>query len=81
MKWFLIATILQGLLLLSLLYSNIVLLIYHPPTFKRPFDMTLIHAPMRFFLVLQIGLMFPLSLLYASILGVATIRSFIILSA
>ncbi|KAK0484705.1 hypothetical protein IW261DRAFT_1458247 [Armillaria novae-zelandiae] len=62
LKWFLVSTILQGILLLLLLYSNVVLLIYHPPTSKRPFDTMLIHAPMRFFLVLQIGLMFPLSL-------------------
>ncbi|KAK0205376.1 hypothetical protein DFS33DRAFT_1373801 [Desarmillaria ectypa] len=62
LKWFLVSTILQGILLLLLLYSNVVLLIYHPPTAKRPFDTMLIHAPMRFFLVLQIGLMFPLSL-------------------
>ncbi|PBK84625.1 hypothetical protein ARMGADRAFT_1055522 [Armillaria gallica] len=62
LKWFLVSTILQGILLLLLLYSNVVLLIYHPPTSKRPFDTMLIHAPMRFFLILQIGLMFPLSL-------------------
>ncbi|KAG7442841.1 uncharacterized protein BT62DRAFT_359936 [Guyanagaster necrorhizus] len=61
-QWFLLSTILQGILLLLLLYSNVVLLIYHLPTAKRPFDTMLIHAPMRFFLVLQIGLMFPLSL-------------------
>lgn len=63
-SWFLLATIFQGLLLLLLLYSNIVLLIYHRPTSERPFDTMLIHAPLRFFLVLQIMLMFPLSLLY-----------------
>ncbi|KAF9260668.1 hypothetical protein L218DRAFT_906680 [Marasmius fiardii PR-910] len=61
-EWFLFSTILQGLLLLLLLYSNIVLLVYHPPTRKRIFDTMLIHAPVRFFLVLQIALMFPLSL-------------------
>lgn len=63
MRWFLLSTILQGILLLVLLYSNLVLLIYHPPTWDRPFDMMLIHAPLRFFLVLQLSLMFPLSLL------------------
>ncbi|KAJ3840941.1 hypothetical protein F5878DRAFT_723361 [Lentinula raphanica] len=61
-QWFLVSTILQGILLLTLLYSNLVLLIYHQPTSARPFDTMLIHAPLRFFLVLQIGLMFPLSL-------------------
>ncbi|KAK1229927.1 hypothetical protein PQX77_007026 [Marasmius sp. AFHP31] len=61
-EWFLFSTILQGLLLLLLLYSNIVLLVYHRPTRERIFDTMLIHAPIRFFLVLQIALMFPLSL-------------------
>ncbi|KAF5392701.1 hypothetical protein D9757_000972 [Collybiopsis confluens] len=59
---FLLSTILQGILLITLLYANLVLLIYHQPTTARPFDMMLIHAPLRFFLVLQFGLMFPLSL-------------------
>jgi len=62
-EWFLAATILQGILLLLLLYSNIVLLIYHKPTSERPFDTMLIHAPLRFFLVLEIAMMFPLGLL------------------
>ncbi|KAJ7090596.1 hypothetical protein C8R43DRAFT_293284 [Mycena crocata] len=61
-EWFLAATILQGILLVVLLYSNISLLTYHPPTTSRPFDMALIHAPLRFFLVLQFALMFPLTL-------------------
>ncbi|THV05795.1 hypothetical protein K435DRAFT_744734 [Dendrothele bispora CBS 962.96] len=62
-EWFLASTILQGILLLLLLYSNVVLLIYHAPTKSRPFDTLLIHAPLRFFLVLEIAMMFPLSLL------------------
>ncbi|KAJ7291067.1 hypothetical protein C8J57DRAFT_1112860 [Mycena rebaudengoi] len=61
-EWFLTATILQGLLLVLLLYTNTALLIYHPPSTSHPFDMALIHAPLRFFFVLQFGLMFPLSL-------------------
>ncbi|KAJ6610466.1 hypothetical protein B0H10DRAFT_2166051 [Mycena sp. CBHHK59/15] len=61
-EWFLVATILQGILLITLLYSNISLLTYHPPTTSRPFDMGLIHAPLRFFFVLQFALMFPLAL-------------------
>ncbi|KAF8196711.1 hypothetical protein K438DRAFT_1825445 [Mycena galopus ATCC 62051] len=61
-KWFLTATILQGILLIMLLYSNISLLTYHAPTTARPFDMALIHAPLRFFFVLQFALMFPLAL-------------------
>ncbi|EEB97811.1 hypothetical protein MPER_02794 [Moniliophthora perniciosa FA553] len=62
-EWFVASTVLQGILLALLLYSNLVLLIYHRPTRARIFDAMFIHAPMRFFLVLQIGLMFPLSLL------------------
>ncbi|KAJ7695107.1 hypothetical protein B0H17DRAFT_1008777 [Mycena rosella] len=61
-EWFLVATILQGILLILLLYSNIALLTYHPPTTARPLDMAFIHAPLRFFLVLQFALMFPLNL-------------------
>ena len=63
MKWFLFATILQGLLLLLLLYSNIALLIYHPPDSSRPLDTALIHAPLRFFLILPLSILFPLCLL------------------
>ncbi|KAJ3570982.1 hypothetical protein NP233_g4048 [Leucocoprinus birnbaumii] len=62
MQWFLVSTILQGLLLLFLLYSNIALLIYHPPVSSRPFDTALIHAPLRFFFILPFMLLFPLNL-------------------
>lgn len=63
MQWFLFATILQGLLLILLLYSNIALLIYHPPDNSRPLDTALIHAPLRFFLILPLSILFPLCLL------------------
>ncbi|KAG6916640.1 hypothetical protein DXG01_006060 [Tephrocybe rancida] len=46
-QWFLVATIFQGVLLLLLLYSNIALLVYHPPTSARPMDTALIHAPLQ----------------------------------
>jgi hypothetical protein len=62
MQWFLFATILQGLLLLLLLYSNVALLIYHPPDNSRPIDTALIHAPLRFFLILPFGILLPLCL-------------------
>jgi hypothetical protein len=62
---FLVSTILQGILLLLLIYANIVLLVYHAPTSSRPFDTALIHAPLRFFLILPLSLLFPISLLYA----------------
>ncbi|KAL6309418.1 hypothetical protein BKA93DRAFT_760037 [Sparassis latifolia] len=59
---FLVSTVLQGILLVLLLYANAVLLVYHPPTTSRPFDMALIHAPMRAFLLWPLGVMFPYSL-------------------
>jgi len=62
MQWFLVSTVLQGILLLFLLFSNIVLLIYHQPNSSRPLDTALIHAPLRFFLILPLILLFPLSL-------------------
>jgi len=62
MQWFLFATILQGLLIVLLLYSNIALLIYHPPVGSRPLDTALIHAPLRFFLILPLNILFPLCL-------------------
>lgn len=70
MRWFLFATILQGILVLLLLYSNIALLVYHPPTSSRPFDTALIHAPLRFFLILPLFILFPLCLLYVIFLCV-----------
>ncbi|KAF9045594.1 hypothetical protein BJ165DRAFT_1478385 [Panaeolus papilionaceus] len=62
LQWFLACTILQGLLLLLLIYANINLLIYHPPSRSRPLDTALIHAPLRFFLVLPLNILFPLCL-------------------
>ncbi|KAF9450805.1 hypothetical protein P691DRAFT_725352 [Macrolepiota fuliginosa MF-IS2] len=62
MEWFLVATILQGVMLILLLYSNIALLVYHPPDPSRPFDTALIHAPLRFFFILPFSLLFPLCL-------------------
>jgi hypothetical protein len=63
MQWFIAATALQGVLLLLLIYANVVLLVYHEPTRGRPFDTALIHAPMRFFLILPLSTLFPISLL------------------
>ncbi|KAH0839375.1 hypothetical protein J3R83DRAFT_69 [Lanmaoa asiatica] len=62
LRMFLFSTILLGIILLLLVYSNIVLLVYHAPTYSRPFDMALIHAPLRFFMILPMSLMFPYSL-------------------
>ncbi|KAG6334338.1 hypothetical protein ID866_4750 [Astraeus odoratus] len=63
LQFFLVSTILLGILILLLAYSNIALLVYHTPTTSRPLDMALIHAPLRFFLILPLSLMFPYSLL------------------
>lgn len=63
LRFFLVSTILLGVLVLLLVYSNIALLIYHAPTSSRPLDIALIHAPLRFFLILPLSLMFPYSLL------------------
>lgn len=60
---FLVSTVLLGIIVLLLVYSNIALLVYHAPTYSRPFDMGLIHAPLRFFMILPLSLMFPYSLL------------------
>lgn len=62
LEGFLASTILLGVLVIILLYSNISLLTYHAPTSARPFDTALIHAPVRFFLILPLSLMFPYSL-------------------
>jgi hypothetical protein len=59
---FLLSTILLGILLVLLVYANIVLLVYHAPTRSRPFDIALIHAPLRAFMILPLGVMFPYSL-------------------
>ena len=77
MQWFLVATILQGLLLILLLYSNIALLIYHPPDNSRPLDTALIHAPLRFFLILPFSILFPLCLMLVYFLFYLFITTFI----
>jgi len=62
-QWFLASTILLGVLVVLLVYPNVAILITHPPELgKRPFDVAFIHAPLRFFLVLPLTVMFPYSL-------------------
>lgn len=63
---FLASTVLLGILLLLLIYCNVVLFTYHPPTRARPLDVALIHGPIRLFLILPLMLLFPYSLLYVS---------------
>jgi hypothetical protein len=60
---FLTSTILLGILTLLLIYSNLVLFVYHVPTWHRPLDLAFIHAPVRLFLILSLSLLFPYSLL------------------
>ncbi|KAH7923189.1 hypothetical protein BV22DRAFT_1093351 [Leucogyrophana mollusca] len=62
LRLFLVSTILLGILVLLLLYSNITLLIYHAPMSSHPIDTALIHAPLRFFLILPLSLLFPYAL-------------------
>lgn len=51
-----------------LIYPNVAILITHPPELgKRPLDVVFIHAPLRFFLVLPLTIMFPYSLLYVNL--------------
>ncbi|GJE93391.1 hypothetical protein PsYK624_095500 [Phanerochaete sordida] len=59
---FLVAVVLQGILLVLLIYANVVLLVYHAPTAERPVDIALIHAPMRAFMILPLGVMFAYNL-------------------
>jgi len=62
-EWFLASTILLGILVVLLVYPNVAILMTHPPEVKkRPFDVAFIHAPLRFFLVLPLTVMFPYSL-------------------
>jgi hypothetical protein len=64
---FLVATLLQALLLLLLLFSNFSLLIYHlPPTaITHPLNTILIQAPLRFFFLLPFHILLPVCLFIA----------------
>jgi len=59
---FLISTIALGILLVLLVYANLVLLVYHSPTWSRPFDVVLIHAPLRAFMLWPLMVMLPYSI-------------------
>ncbi|KAI0031517.1 hypothetical protein K488DRAFT_51946 [Vararia minispora EC-137] len=63
LQWWIPSTALLGIQALALLYANMVLIIYHEPTFARPLDIVFIHAPMRLLFILTVGLLFPYSLL------------------
>jgi len=59
---FLTSTVFLGVLTLLLIYSNVVLIVYHVPTWNRPLDIAFIHAPVRLFLILPLLVLFPYSL-------------------
>ncbi|KAF8624714.1 hypothetical protein AX17_007045 [Amanita inopinata Kibby_2008] len=65
MEWWFFASVLQGVILLLLLYSNLALYIYHSATLKRPLDTAFIHAPVRFFVALTLLVLFPYCLFVA----------------
>ncbi|EJD05318.1 uncharacterized protein FOMMEDRAFT_78728 [Fomitiporia mediterranea MF3/22] len=65
LKAFIISSILLGILIILLLYSNIVLNVYHPIALARPLDAAFIHAPIRLFLILPLTVLFPISLFIA----------------
>jgi hypothetical protein len=59
-QYFFVATLLQSILLLVLLFSNVSLIIYHR---THPLNTLLIHPPLRFFLLLPLHFLLPVSLL------------------
>ncbi|KAH8112264.1 hypothetical protein DFH11DRAFT_1511975 [Phellopilus nigrolimitatus] len=65
LKAFLVSSVLLGILIILLLYSNIVLYVYHPPVSSRPLDTAFIHAPLRLFLILPLTLLLPVSIFIA----------------
>ena len=75
---FLVSTILLGILTLLLIYSNVVLIVYHVPTWHRPLDLAFIHAPVRLFLILPLSVLFPYSLLFVFPLPIHNRRNLII---
>lgn len=57
-----VSTILLSLLTAVLVYSNLVLLVYHRPSRETPLDTLFIHTPMRLFLLLTATLLLPMSI-------------------
>ncbi|KAI5120385.1 hypothetical protein M0805_000165 [Coniferiporia weirii] len=64
-KAFILSSVLLGILVILLIYSNIVLYVYHPPVSARPLDTAFIHAPLRLFLILPLTLLLPVSIFIA----------------
>lgn len=59
LQLFIASTVLQGLLVLLLLYANLNLLLRasNRPTTSRPLDAAFIHAPIRLFLIMPLTLL------------------------
>lgn len=62
LELWLLSTIILGALIATLIYANLVLLIYHAPTSSRPLDSLFIHVPARMFLLLPLNILFWQSL-------------------
>lgn len=63
MQQFTLSTVILAVLAAVLLYTNIVLLIYHAPTRSRFLELIFVHAPSRLFLLLVVMLLLPESAL------------------
>lgn len=63
LKAFIVSAVFFGILVILLLYSNIVLNVYHPMASARPLDTAFIHAPIRLFLNLPLTVLLPVSIL------------------
>jgi len=62
LEFWLVSTIILGALIITLIYANIVLLVYHAPVNSRPLDTLFIHAPARMMLLLPLNILFWQSL-------------------
>jgi len=59
LQLFTLSVVLLSLLTVVLLYSNSALLLFYPPTRKRPMDTALIHVPGRLFFILTATVLLP----------------------
>ncbi|KAF8513586.1 hypothetical protein BU17DRAFT_53179 [Hysterangium stoloniferum] len=59
LQFFTLSVVLLSLLTAVLLYSNVALLLFYPPTRTRPVDTALIHGPVRLFFILPATVLLP----------------------
>lgn len=59
MQRFTLSTVILAVLAAVLLYTNVVILIYHAPTRSRLLELLFVHAPSRLFLLLVVMLLLP----------------------